>query len=268
MGHRNLLISSVALLCLLLLASVGCSKAEELAPALVLERAYAATQEVTSYHFTMSVAVAAEGMGEFHVSNGEGDYVAPDRVRMKSTEGVELSEQINIGRKMYIKPSESSAWFVQEFPKDEPTFATGFGNMVDPKRNLEFMQSPGENVTQLDDEVIDDVESWRYRLPTTSTDPLKNLMEDIEKEADPQRKEMLGALIEVMRKMGERTRTTEIWIGKEDYLVRQFSTATSQNAVGSEEFGNITIPEGTRYTVTMTFKLFGFNEPVEIEAPI
>ena len=43
--------------------------------------------------------------------------------------------------------------------------------------------------------------------------------------------------------------------------------ATSQNAVGSQEFGDITIPEGTRFTITVTLRLSGFNEPVEIEAP-
>ena len=36
------------------------------------------------------------------------------------------------------------------------------------------------------------------------------------------------------------------------------------------EFGfpNVVIPEGTRFAITVTFTFSGFNEPVEIEAPI
>ncbi len=59
-GHRSSLIGSLIVLCLLLLTFAGCSKAKELAPALVLEKAHAATtEEVTSFHATYPHAAHA-----------------------------------------------------------------------------------------------------------------------------------------------------------------------------------------------------------------
>ena len=141
--------------------------------------------------------------------------------------------------------------------------STRFAGMVDPQRNLEFMKSPSQSVVKLDDEAIDGVESWRYR---TSVDLLETQIRAMEEETDPELKASLQELVEIFRKQAT-TQTTEVWIGKEDYLVRQLRVATSQNAAGSQGFGDITIPEGTRFTVTMTLRFSGFNEPVEIEAP-
>ena len=270
MGHRNSLIGSLIVLCFLLLTFAGCSKAKELVPALVLEKAYAATtEEVTSFHFTISGANTAEGMGEIGIFEGEGDYLAPDRLRIRGTKGSELGETITIGNKMYMRESESSPWTMREFPQEMPPTATRYAGMVDPQKNLEFMKSPSESVVKLDDEAIDGVKCWRYR---TSIDHLEKQIQAMEEETDPEIKASLQELVEIFRKV-EMTQTNEVWIGKEDYLVRQFRIAASQNAVGSQEwtnsseFGDITIPEGTRFTVTMTLRLSGFNEPVEIEAP-
>ena len=264
MGHRSSLIVSLIVLCLLLLTFAGCSKATELAPALVLKKAYAATsEEVTSYHFSASGAVTADGMGEIGIFEGEGDYLAPDRLQGRGTKGLELGETITIGNKMYMRESESSLWRMREFPQELPPMSTRFAGMVDPHKNLEFMKSPSESVVKLDDEGIDGVKSWRYR---TSVDLLETQIRAMEEETDPELKASLQELVEIFRRQAM-TQTTEVWIGKEDYLVRQLRIATSQNAVGSQEFGDITIPEGTRFTVTMTLRLSGFNEPVEIEAP-
>ncbi len=264
MGHRNSLIGSLIVLCFLLLTFAGCSKAKELAPALVLKKAYAATtEEVTSYHFSISGAVTADGMGEIGIFEGEGDYLAPGRMRGRGTNGLELGETISIGNKLYMRESESSPWRMREFPQEMPPMSTRFAGMVDPQKNLEFMKSPSESVVKLDDEAIDGVKSWRYR---TSVDFLEAQIQAMEEETDPELKASLQELVEIFRKQAM-TQTTEVWIGKEDYLVRQLRIATSQNAVGSQEFGDITIPEGTRFTVTMTLRLSGFNEPVEIEAP-
>ena len=125
------------------------------------------------------------------------------------------------------------------------------------------MKSPSESFVKLDDEAIDGVKSWRCR---TSVNPVETQILAMQEETDPELKASLQELVEIFRKQAM-TQTTEVWIGQEDYLVRQLRIATSQNAVGSQEFGDITIPDGTRFTVTMTLRLSGFNEPVEIEAP-
>jgi len=269
MGHRSSLIGSLIGLCLLVLTFAGCSKAKELVPALVFEKAYAATtEEVISFHLIISGAATAEGMGEIGIFEGEADYLAPDRLRWRVTKGsgglvIRLGETIMIGNRMYMRESESSSWTMREFPQEMSPMATGLAEMVDLQKNLEFMKSPSESVVKLDDEAIDGVESWRYR---TSVDLLETQIRAMEEEIDPELKASLQELVEIFRKQAT-TQTTEVWIGKEDYLVRQLRVATSQNAAGSQGFGDITIPEGTRFTVTMTLRFSGFNEPVEIEAP-
>ena len=276
--HKRSLVGSLIAVCLLLPAFAGCSKAKELAPALVLEKAYAATNEgVTSFRFTMSGAVTAEGIEEIDFSEGEGAYLAPDRMRWQTrffTIEEQLLEHITISNKTYTKQSESYPWTVEELPQDSPQLATGFGGMVDPKQSLDFMKSPGENVTQLDDEAIEGVECWRYRRTIDALDVLDSFMGRIDKMiknvekvtnqemTDPEIKEM----VEAFQKM-EMTLANDVWIGKEDYLVRQTRSVMFRNAVEDEVFGDITIPGGTRYTMTSTMKLSGFNEPVEIEAP-
>ena len=240
MGHRSSRIGSLIVLCLLLLTFAGCSKAKELAPALVLQKAYAATtEEVTSFHSSISGAVTTDGIGEIGIFEGEGDYLAPDRLRGRGTKGSELGETITIGNKMYMRESESSPWTMREFPQEMPPMSTRFAGLVDPHKNLEFMKSPSESVVKLDDEAIDGVKSWRYR---TSVNLLEKQVQAMEEETDPELKASLQELVEIFRKQAM-TQTTEVWIGKEDYLVRQLRIATSPNAVGSQEVGDITIPE-------------------------
>ena len=81
-------------------------------------------------------------------------------------------------------------------------------------------------------------------------------------------KEMLNEQIGYLRESGI-TESTEVWIGKNDYLLRRIKTEQARIAVGYVEFGfpNVVIPEGTRFTITAAFAFTDFNEPVEIEPP-
>ncbi|MFH1560386.1 MAG: hypothetical protein ABID84_03130 [Chloroflexota bacterium] len=260
MRHKKPLWGFALVLSLLLLMLTGCSKDEALPPALVLEKADAATQEITSYHFTLSFAVVAEGMGEIDASEAEGSYLAPDRMRTRQVYDEGLLESIIIGNKMYTRSSESSLWRVDEFPEDPRAQALRVAEYL-----KDFLNAPAEDVTQLDSENIDGAECWRYEM---TIDPLVGLLQAVEDETDPEMKAMRQEVVEMMRERGT-TREIEVWIGKEDYLLRQHRSTMAQKSLGDDEFGfpNVEIPEGTRYTITATFKFFDFNEPVEIEAP-
>ncbi|MFH1560387.1 MAG: hypothetical protein ABID84_03135 [Chloroflexota bacterium] len=261
MSHNISGVGSALVLCLSLLTLTGCSKDEELSPALVLEKADAATQEVTSYHFTMSYAVTAEGVEKTTVViEGEGDYLALDRMRVEMRMGItpdqRIQEQITIGNTRYTRDSESSLWSMRELPEDRPS---AWGYLED------FMNASAEDVAQLDSENIDGVECWHYRI---SIDPLEKQVQTMEEETDLEMKERLRELVEIMRQR-EITQEKELWIGKEDYLVRQNRFIASQKTHEGDDLGfqDVTLPEGTRFTMTTTTKLSGFNEPVEIEAP-
>ena len=146
---------------------------------------------------------------------------------------------------------------------DDPRLATGFGSLVDLEK---IMESLGEDVVRLDDDVVDGVDSWRYGASHTRM--LDTLVESMEAETDPDMKEMLNEQIGYLRESGI-TDSTEIWIWKDDYLLRQINTKQTRIAVGYVEFGfpNVAIPEGTRFTITAAFAFTDFNEPVEIEPP-
>mgnify|MGYP001027903008 CR=1 FL=1 len=128
------------------------------------------------------------------------------------------------------------------------------------------MESLGEDVVRLDDDVVDGVDSWRYGASHTRT--LDTLVERMEAETAPDMKEMLNEQIGYIRESGI-IESTEIWMGKEDYLLRQINMEQTRIAVGYVEFGfpNVVIPEGTRFTITAAFAFTDFNEPVEIEPP-
>ncbi len=259
MASPRALLGSLILLPLLLLTIAACSKTE--APPLegVIEKASAAAQEVTSYHFTWSITLSAEGIGEFDVGEIEGDYLAPDRAWVRAIPG---EEQIIIGRKWYRRDSESSDWRVHDLSEGMLP-AMGYGYFVDPQANLYNLTYPNEDVVWLSDEVIDGVDTWHYRR---TVDLLEGRIEEIEAETDPAEKEMMQAILDSLIDV-EITLEMEGWIGKDDFLVRQIRGVQSVKALSTDEIFEIAIPEGTRYTVMMTITLSDFNAPVEIEAP-
>ena len=65
----------------------------------MLEKAYdaTATDEITSFHFTLSFAVTAEGMGEISASEPEASYLATDRAWTKQEDETGVREKIIIG---------------------------------------------------------------------------------------------------------------------------------------------------------------------------
>ena len=79
MASRRSLFGSVIALGFLLLTSAGCGEGEEPTPQLILEKAYASAEAVTSYHFTISMTVGADGMGEVQRLDGEENYLARTR---------------------------------------------------------------------------------------------------------------------------------------------------------------------------------------------
>ena len=53
-----------------------------------------------------------------------------------------------------------------ELSPDDPRLATGFGSLVDLEK---IMESLGEDVVRLDDDVVGGVGSWRYGASHTRT---------------------------------------------------------------------------------------------------
>ena len=255
-----------AVLLLLILALAGCGYTGEPAIQQVLERAQAAntSEEVSSFHRALSYVVSAEGMGDISPSPlAEGDFLAPDRWKGTSTYGTDVTESIIIGRKTYERRQDESEWRMRELPEDWPgPAAWELSSYLDV-----FISAAVEEVRELPSESIDGVECWRYRVDHNRT--LDSALEQLEEATDLETIESLRAWVESIRRE-EVAEWAEVWIGKDDYLVRQSRNVQERTSDGEHEFGfpNVVIPEGTRYAMTVTFTFSGFNEPVEIEAPI
>ena len=256
-----------AVLLLIVLTLAGCGDSGEPAIQQALEKAQAANSadEITSFHFTLELIQAAEGMEETSRSVSEGYLLFPDRSRVftPNSFGTGLSEVIIIGRKMYIRDNEESPWRAMVSPENTPGPAAW-----ELSRYLDvFISAAVEDVIELPSESIDGVECWRYRVDHASI--LDDFMKQMEEASDLETREMLKSLIEGIQ-TAKLTETREVWVGKSDYLVRQVREIQVRTSDGTFEFGfpNVVIPEGTRFAITVTFTFSGFNEPVEIEAPI
>lgn len=248
---------------LLLLGPLGCKKVAELTPEIVIEKAHAATTEVKSFHFSMSMTMTGWSEG---IPLMEGNIVSPDRMHVAGELEGQKYEMVYIGDKMYERDSETGQWQIQEGRAAQAAlvsmqrFAEGAQTMSIAER-LKGL----EDIEELPEEVIDGINCVHYR---GRIDPLKGLREQLAEESDPKQKEGLQQLLEAQEQM-EMTVTTEVWIGKGDYLVRQQRVIQSMKAPPGGILDQGTpVPERTIMTVTVVWRFSDFNEPVEIEAPL
>lgn len=91
-------------------------------------------------------------------------------------------------------------------------------------------------------------------------------LEEIEKETDPETKERLQRFVSTLREQGEHTIDHEVWIGQDDYLVRQSKHINSHKA-GFVRYGDVTVSSETRITITSGMKLADINQALTIEPP-
>ena len=130
-----------------------------------------------------------------------------------------------------------------------------------------FRDGPAKDVVQLPNEIINGVECLHYRVEHTRT--MDTLLQRMEDAPDSNVRDSLENAIEMLQEI-ELTESSEIWIGKVDHIVRQRRHTREQTSDRDVELGSpsVTVPEGVRYKIDGTFTYSGFNEQVEIEAPV
>ena len=122
------------------------------------------------------------------------------------------------------------------------------------------------DIEVLPDEVIDEIDCMHYRTSFNPSDPvfyLKMMREAIKLETDPDLIEFYQREIEKTEQeiadgaeVPDETVVMNYWIGKDDYLIRQFHSVYSRQWQGELEV----------HTETATYSQF--NEDFEIEAPL
>jgi hypothetical protein len=249
MTKGKLCILLVIAISLLLTTAIGCKKIANLTPALMVSKAYAATIEVKSCHFSISGIVTGSDEGKW---SAEVDFLSPDRMRMVIEEDGQKREMRCIGDKVYEQDSQTGEWQVLE-GRDVQTTLVGVQKTaegVQPKSIAERLKGL-EAIEELPDEVIGDVTCVHYRGISPPVKGPGEYWEQI-----------------------EMTIVVEVWIGKDDYLVWQQRTTTSLKVlpgplVYSIDDQGTPAPEGTTImTITVITEFSDFNKPVEIEAPL
>ena len=111
MRKGKLYILLVIAISLLLTTPIGCKKVTNLTPDLVVRKAYAATMEVKSFHFSMSGTVTGWIEGKWSM---EVDFLSPDRMRMVIEADGQKHELRIIGNNVYERDYQTGQWRVLE----------------------------------------------------------------------------------------------------------------------------------------------------------
>lgn len=171
----------------------------------------------------------------------EGEFAAPDRFRAKiNIETGHWCEVIKIGDKSYLRTSDEEEWGGEK--SDVMCVVLPIAEVLEPLDSLIDLE-------QLPDEGIDGLDCLHYRGKVD----MDSLLEKTAM-AYQQTQEFL----EVMRRTGM---SVELWVGKDDYLIRQMITTIrspeSEAGTGEEKW--------TTQTTIMRF--YDFNKSITIEAP-
>jgi hypothetical protein len=249
-GKRGLIISVILVLPLFTLFS-SCGDArpdfEE-----IIASAIEAANEIQTYR--MEIENNQLEKGEAERSSGWIEFVAPDRTHVLSgPSGIEKEESIQIGTIIYTRSESSTEWKVRDWGDER--FAA---------RNIAVgvLQSFGDltEVKELRDEKIDGVDCFHYIGSMNMKGRQEEQLASLD-ESDPhyEQQKLVYESIEYVRD------DIEFWIGKEDYLLRQYITYMEISEVRDK--GEDT-EEVENYSAITTCKFSDFNEPIEIEPPL
>jgi len=212
-----------------------------LSPQSVMVKAYAATESLQSYRMFSSIKSTLEG--ETSEATFETEFVAPDRHRGKATMNGDWFEFIIVGDKQYIWDSD---------PSRKTSVRVSSSSILSKEDTLKIIDSLTE-LEKLPDEPMDGTDCIHYRGRVDMERKVEELKAKLDSR-QPHYEEMLKGL-EDMRNMKTEV---EIWIGKEDYLIRQIKRDTQ---VPSEDTGMLD-------TSSSVVKYYDFNAPIIIEPPL
>jgi hypothetical protein len=175
----------------------------------------------------------------------EGDYVAPDRLRMTVNLGLGgeeflAIEVVSIGDTSYVLDPDTGRWVTSdEFEDNNPNLSI---------LDLDFADSVLQMIrafrftSLLDTQIVDGAPCYHFAGILDSA-----ALETLDLEAPAGGGEPLHA---------------EIWIGKDDLLIRRFTASGAGDSETSSDDG-----PASDAGITITYEFSQFNEPVSIEAP-
>ena len=221
------------------------------APQSIIAKAYAATADIKS--FRLSATSASKDPDGFSSRQDiEVEYASPDRYHFKMTEDGEEIEFIIIGDKLYIgsgSPPEAVLYSLTQGltrPLSKETVLSYLDNLTD--------------IQSLSDETMDGVSCLHYLgkwdVEKQIAETKRSLMEHYDEMGIEPDEEAIDKELEILRSIETEI---ELWIGRDDYLIRQMKM-------------NGKLPdddEGLKFIIiSMTMKYSDLNQPITIEAPL
>lgn len=213
-------------------------------PRSVMAEAYAATAGLQSYRMSSSATITFEGKTIVHTS--EWEFASPDHHHGKMAMDGETYEFIIIGDKQYARELGSA--------QSGTMYVIGLSSGSGPSKEetLELLDTLTD-LEKLPDEKIDGVDCFHYRGRVDIDRMVDKWKAELDP-AEPGYEERVEALERQRRMKTE----VELWIDKDDYLIRQMK---HDMRVPSEDTGEWD-------TSNSIVRYYDFNEPITIEPPL
>jgi len=220
-----------------------------LEPKSVLAKTYTATEGLLSYRFDISGSYSPDHTQEARLEAG---YSFPDRYHVLMTEpSKEQEEFIVIGEKQYVKNTSMSRNLIS-------ATITGFSSLLKKETTLSYLDMLTD-IEELPDENINGTDTIHYRGTIDIEQQIAEARRSIQEARDRNSAER-PTDEEIDRDLdGMRSVNTiiELWIGKDDYLIRKMTMARQVRDSGVWDTSSLT-----------SFEFYDFNEPIVIEPPL
>jgi len=215
-------------------------------PVDLIAGAYAATTELQSYRVFSFTTYTYES--KTVDITWEIEFAAPDRYHAKATVDDDVNEVIIIGDKQYAREPRGgkvvASVIEQSFPGKEDTL-----RLLDQLTDLE----------KLPDESVEGIECLHYR----GRIDVERIVEKQKAKLDPEQLGY-GQILKDLERLRNAKTEVELWIGKDDYLIRQVKQYWEFPRV---EPASRSAEQEIWHTANIMWKYYDLNEPIEIEPP-
>jgi hypothetical protein len=212
-------------------------------PQIIIANVYAVTEGLTSYRVNNSIVYTYQGVTTEQFL--EWEYMSPDRQHGKLTVEDGTIEFIIIGDKQYIWGMDNSTGSLQ-------LLTASFGSIHSKDDTLQLLDLLNQ-IEKLPDETISGVDCLHLQGEV-----------DMERQAEKVKAALGSANLkynEIVQFINEQLisgkEVVEIWIGKDDYIIRQI-----------ERSGQVFINGEYQDTYSSIVNYFDFDKPIVIEPPL
>jgi hypothetical protein len=210
----------------------------------VMAKAYAATSSLQSYQMTIYATSTYEEKTSEETS--EWEFTSPDRLHAKITLDGETYEFIIVGDKQYVREPENASANLRISVSSSAT------PILSKENTLQILDALTD-LQKLPDGEIEGVDCFHYR----GRFDVEQIIKEQKAKLDPTQPGYEERLEGLEQLRGIKTEV-ELWIGKDDYLIRQMKRDTQ---VPADNIGGWS-------TSSSVVKYYDFDKPITIEPPV